>query len=572
MVDSAPDDSDRTSDPGRSEEHRRPYGRALADFLVDLSPAEKVLLRATGDGKEVIVAHRRPEILRPDNRVRAEFIRFLALGGDAQAPVHERGIQLAGAFITGTLDLAGCVVAVPLNLLWCKFELGIFCSGASVEYLNLLGSELEFLKSSGAKAGSIKLNSRCVIRAGCDLRRATIEGELDCSGSKFEASGQAAALNCTGIRISGNVSLNRLKATGGILFNRARLGGELNCNGAALEHPGKAALSCTGARIDGTLYLSKGFRAAGEVNLRSSTIAGSLNCQSGLFDNPTGDALSLDGTVIERFFYFSNVTVLGCVTLVGARVGALCDDSGSWANATLRLNGFRYDRIEQGPTDAATRIAWLRKQPDSSQPGDFWPLPWEHLARILREMGHSEDARLVAMEKQRQMRKLGIIGNRKAAPRSGRIGRAIERGRIAAINAFTRTLHRLYGALAGYGYRPLRTVGWMMVMWAVAATVFTWGHGQGVFVSTKEAGPAKAGQHSPAKPSSFSPTMYALDVLLPLVDLKQEDGWAPAVERTDRTPIWVAWSIRGLMWAEIIFGWIASLLLVSAVGRLVQKD
>jgi hypothetical protein len=34
-----------------------------------------------------------------ENRVRADFLRFLMLGGDKDAPIHEKGVQLQGAWM-----------------------------------------------------------------------------------------------------------------------------------------------------------------------------------------------------------------------------------------------------------------------------------------------------------------------------------------------------------------------------------------------------------------------------------------------------------------------------------------
>ena len=560
----------------------KPKWRTLADFG-DLHPAEQFLLSAVREGVDAIVAKRRPAGKRPDNEVRAEFIRFLALGGDERAPVHERGIHLGGAFITGPLDLSGCIVTMPINLLWCRFKLGVFCSGASLGYLNLVGSALAYLTARGTTASSIKLNSRFAVSHGCDLRGATIDGELDCSGGKFETdSPEDAALDCTGIRVSGNVLLTRSSATGKVLFRRARIGGELNCNSGTLENPGKLALSCAGARIDGTLYLGEVFGAKGEVDLRSCTIAGSLTCQRGLFHNPGGNALSLDGAIIERFLYFRRATVDGCVSLVGTRAGALCDDVRSWEGATLRLNGFRYDRIEGGPTDAATRIAWLKKQPVPRQPDDFWPQPWEHLAKILREMGHVEDSKLVSIQKQVVRRDLGVVGQRRTDHPSWALN-----GYNRALNLVSRTVHRLFGVFAGYGHRPMRTVAWMIGVWLACSIVYGVAAERGLLAPTAHSvytGKAKADcgfdkrepwtrcKAMPPEYTGFSPAIYSLDVILPLLDLKQETEWRPIVRKTGGGELEAGLWLRRLMWVEIVFGWVTSLLLVSVLGRIIEKD
>jgi hypothetical protein len=71
------------------------------------------------------------------------------------------------------------------------------------------------------------------------------------------------------------------------------------------------------------------------------------------------------------------------------------------------------------------------------------------LIRVLRDMGHTHDASAVAIAKQKQLRAAGKI-----------------KGRVRS------AMHWLYGALSGFGYRPLRTVGWMAGLWLVCSLAF----------------------------------------------------------------------------------------------------
>src|SRR3546814_2225401 len=60
--------------------------------------------------------------LTKTNRVRAAFVRFLALGGDEQAPVHENGVELQGAWLVGSLNLATTKTPYALYLNYCRIE------------------------------------------------------------------------------------------------------------------------------------------------------------------------------------------------------------------------------------------------------------------------------------------------------------------------------------------------------------------------------------------------------------------------------------------------------------------
>lgn len=77
----------------------RALGRSLGDFA-PLSSAETVLLDAARRGVDAVIATDRPSAETDANRVRADFVRFLALGGVADAPVHEHGVQLIGGWLT----------------------------------------------------------------------------------------------------------------------------------------------------------------------------------------------------------------------------------------------------------------------------------------------------------------------------------------------------------------------------------------------------------------------------------------------------------------------------------------
>ncbi len=93
-----------------------PKGRWLGDFS-PLKPAERKLIAAcaAGGGCEFNDG-KRPDEAKPAYTIRAALIRFLALGGDTEHPVHEHGVRLAGAWISGPLDLDGATVRFDLQL------------------------------------------------------------------------------------------------------------------------------------------------------------------------------------------------------------------------------------------------------------------------------------------------------------------------------------------------------------------------------------------------------------------------------------------------------------------------
>jgi hypothetical protein len=304
----------------------------------------------------------------------------------------------------------------------------------------------------------------------------------------------------------------------------------------------------------------------------AAQIGSDLYCDGGSFRNRlpdgTGVALAVNGAKISGGFFVRHGLFEGMLDLTEMRAESLVDDATCWPAGELILDGFHYGRIGAGPTDAASRIDWLKRQLPTHLGSDFRPQPWEHAIKVLREMGHSEAAKRVAMEKQRVWRR--------ASSRRWRMPKW--------------WIHKLYGAFAGYGYRPWWTVCWMLAICLACALFYYDGRDAGLFgpsdsqIQTqaelqKVCGPVASGRipwTSPQCPlpreyPSFQPFFYSLDVILPLVDLHQEPNWGPIRTDTGGKPI-RGWWLRWLIWFEILFGWAGSALLAAVAGNLVKKD
>src|SRR3546814_13640921 len=82
---------------------KRVFGRSLSDFG-PLWPAEDALLECSRIGAPPVISETRPEAETKTNRVRAAFVRFLALGGDEQAPGRENCVELQGDWVVGRVE------------------------------------------------------------------------------------------------------------------------------------------------------------------------------------------------------------------------------------------------------------------------------------------------------------------------------------------------------------------------------------------------------------------------------------------------------------------------------------
>ena len=532
----------------------RAHGRSLADFP-NLSVAEQKLIACARSGEGCELDPKRPEKPTEANTIHAGLIRFLALGGDDDNPVHEAGVQLWGAWINEELDLTAAIATRRLNIKHTRFVEPILAHNTHLPALYLDGCNIPGLRADG-------------------------------------------------FRIIGGVHLrNGFKATGEVCLSGGQIGDNLDCSGGSFENANGDALSADGAKIAGSVFLTDGFTAKGSVRLVGAQIGGYLYCDDGSFENAGGYALNADRATVTGGFFFRRVTnIKGFVDLTAAHVGSFVDDSASWHENTLILDGFAYDRIAGGPTDAATRIAWLNKQHPRFLNEDFRPQPWEQLVKVLREMGHRRDANEVAIAKQHALRAAGKVGTRKPKtdfpdrwwmPAKAWCWFDVRWNDLS--NDFAKGAHYAYGWLAGFGYRPTRIILWAVALWLASAFAFSTAAENGLMAPSNpvlhahEAGgnvdvtacgangdvaPARywvrcAGM--PAEYTTFSPLGYAADMILPLVNLQQDSEWGPVVSNA-KGPLYWGVVTRWLGWFDILFGWLASLMFVAIVSRLVEKD
>ena len=583
----------------------RPVGRSLADFG-ELLPAEKTLLECSRCGEAAVICDERPEHETDDNRVRAAFVRFLALGGDDSAPVHEHGIDLQGAWLSGVLELAGATVDHRLMLSACRIE-WINARHSSLKFLSLHNSHL----MEGLLGDPLYCKGGLYLREGfhatgpVELIGAAIDGDVDCSGSTFENS-QSYALSFDRATISGNLFLrDGFHAIGRVSLIGIKLGGELDCRGGYFENGGDKALLCQHATISRSVFLARGFHATGEVSLFNATVGGNLNCRGGRFDNGRHVALSCSSaTIAGSVFLSESFHATGQVDLIAAKIGrnleciggrfelidgralscslaqvagafvfhsieglrggvdltathvdTFCDEVSNWTGARgrLELDGFTFNRLK-GSGQANARIDWLCLQPPSDLGNEFRPQPWEQLASALRAMGHPEEARDIAIAKHEKMREAGryVGGSRK--------------------------WDWIYGTLAGYGYRPWLLLNWVLAVWLVCTLAYwaavnpQWFGSRAHLLAPVNAAAAPADAEANVPYREFFAPAYSAEVLLPVINLGSKAEWKPVVSAHDGSPLLWGWALRFLYWFEIAFGWLAGLLLIGAIGTLIKKE
>lgn len=311
-----------TSDESDQNPPANPAGRTLAEFE-KLGPAEERLLHAVKVAEPAEIADKRPKKKTPDNTVRASFIRFLALGGDCSAPVHEHGIDLEGAYITGSLNLEGCQIKGGLRLRRCTLPSTLrFSDSAFCGLLDLSGSRVRRFQGDRLKSeSSVFLRKSFTSTGEISFVGARIGGNFDCSDSVFQNHDDD-ALYADNIVVVGDVFLRgTFKATGSVRLLGANIQGDLDCTGGIFQNQDGDALSFARAEIGGNVFMADKFRATGEVSLIGAKIHGDLNCSGGTFQNQDQNAITANrvevGGSVEMGYKFK---ATGRVVLHGAHI------------------------------------------------------------------------------------------------------------------------------------------------------------------------------------------------------------------------------------------------------------
>ncbi|NSX54242.1 hypothetical protein [Parasulfitobacter algicola] len=510
---------------------------------------ERLVAECSGPSRITIGDGERPIEASQDRAIRADVIRAILLNEDPSFRLHDKGLRLRGAWITGALDLQGCDLEHDITLTQCHLDSDISLVNTRLRGLHISGCLLKGMAADNASfAGSLYLRSETRIEGEISLAGARINGDLQICAAHIEAPGQDAVF-APSLRVDGSVFLGNYPYSDGI---------------TSLVAVG--TLFFSSARVAHDFFVSNT-----SVSLKESVIGEGVF--SATEEHGRDMALSLARAQVGGILFFQdNQISRGIVNLAGASVDKLKDEpEGPGAGYPLRLDGFRYnDFSRHTKTGVDTRLAWLERRP-ADMP--FTAQPYEQLAHVMQQLGHRNDARLVLMHKERLLR------------RENRLLLRQENGRGIrwALMGLTDTLLRL---TVGYGYRPGRAVlfAFVLIMGLGLFYQKTWDAGDmtpnaapilvskdwitatqlhsdnpGAFWSQ----PGQAGQDW----ETFNAFAYSADLVIPLISLGQENAWAPSTSRSPwgRAGWWMRWFAKTL-------GWIITALAAAALTGLIRQD
>lgn len=343
------------------------------------------------------------------------------------------------------------------------------------------------------------------------LMGAHIGGQVILDGATLTSSG-GFALAAEGLRAGQSMMCGpSFRANGEVRLAGAHISGHLTFDGATLANPGGQALTAQMLAVDQGMSCGEGFSADGEIVLTDVRISGRLDFVGATLSNPGSIALYMGHAQVSTMCLLPARSPVGSVILANAQVGSFADDPASWPT-TLGLRGFVYDRLENTAVSVAQRLDWLRRNE-----GGYTPQIYDQLAAAYRYSGDRSASRKVEVAKQRRCR--------------------------SALNP----LNWLWFLTVGYGYRTWWAGIWLAALIAIGTIIF--GHaypGHMIAVRT----------HPPA----FHAVGYALDTLLPIVDLGEKSAWQPEGAA-------LYWA-----WAMTLAGWTLTTAVVAGLTGVLKHD
>lgn len=538
-----------------------------------------------------------------DRTIRAQVIAALLTGDSPVQAGLARELRLAGARISGPLILALAVVDRVASFEQCLFEAGVDMSEATMRSVRFRGCILPHLE-----ARRITLHGELAVE-GCQLDWLSLYAahvtEVEVSGTTLDNPGRTAfngdlltveaAMYCHDMRVAGLVRLpgariagylrfdgchlanpggpvlqadglavdnglsarkgytdehNPFTAIGEVSLDGSRVKGGLMMDYARLSNPGAIALTADQTSVEGGVFL-RGAAAEGQIRLRSARITGPFSLAGSTLANHSGfalnaerltvdggvfchDGFTCDGEIRLRGVQVSGQFDLGAVPvytasdrlgagdlqpsrisgpvdLRHARIGTLRDDPSAWPSQ-LRFDGLTYDDLSPH-LPVSQRLQWLAHAADG-----FQPQPYEQLAAWYRDIGHDGDARRVLLISQRKRR--------------------------AGLRTAARFWNTMLDGLVGYGYRPWLAGLWLLGLLSAGTAYFSANHPQ----------PATLHQNI-----SFNAFGYTLDLILPVVNLGQQNSWNPQGPG------------QAVADALIIGGWVLATALIAGITRVLVR-
>ncbi|MFI7407994.1 membrane-associated oxidoreductase [Streptomyces sp. NPDC049627] len=477
----------------------------------DLTPAELRVWQAFAKGAEVDFREGAEPEGAPGRTLRAGVLRALLLDGPRE-PGEIAALKVRGAHITGLLDLRYATVDSVLHLTHCRFEKTPDFVGAQLRYVSLRDSELPGLSMTRSRIdGSLRL-TRCRFEGAVRVDGAQIAGALFIDQAHITV-GDAVqpALQLNQVSVDDDVCAHHLRVQGRIRLDGATVAGSLDLEDATVRNPGGNVVDAEALDLGANL-LARRLTAHGRVDLRGARIPGRLDLLYSRLSNPGGTAMRASSCVIGEVWLRKGPPVEGMLNLRRSQIEHL--------NLEPEMLPDQVRILDLTYTSLTPHVPPERRLPMLSRDDDtFDPHGYEQLTAAYRRTGDDHAARLVQLAKQRRHH--------------------------ATLPWYGRLWGHVQDATVGYGFRPMRALGWLLSLLAVGSVTFA-----------VHAPPPLKADEAP----HFNPVFYTLDLLLPVISFGQETAFAPQDGQ------------QWLSYVLVLTGWILATTVIAGVTRTVNRQ
>lgn len=488
---------------------------------------------------------------------------------------------------------------------------GVILSGSTLlGGIKLLGAHL------GTKSQRIALDlsqstisaglwmSNCKVHGLLEIDEANIIGSINLFGTLFTEPNNGECISGFGLAASGDVNLMRVRTSGGgVRLRGAKIQGSVIAFEARLRNEGRIALDLYLAHVGGDVELSSDFSSIGRVSLDLAVVEGSLACVGGSFRSRPKDPTAIlpiaeaepkprksPGVIARLHFVVGELRevlvnmfvkrpatvddhgevtfsarsatfrgglvlgweVAGSIVFTDASSSSLTDRPLKDWPSGARIAGFTYERFTtQDFFPLGDRLAigdrtrWLQRvAPDD-------PGPWEYAARVLRADGYNHDADQLLINQQRWAR--------------GRHGWVRKQWDM------------LLDGTVEYGYRPWRAL--RLLLYLIVFVTLWVTLNENLMRTSDESGmvyspsgPIAGQSQTLVRPESlggscgggqvrcFEPIVYAVDTVVPIIDLNQRTTWYVAETPEGRL-------LGGILYFCTVAGWFLSTVLVFSLAK-----
>lgn len=460
------------------------------------------------------------------------------------------------------------------------------------------------INASGAKVlGTIYLSHGFKAEGAVLLQSVEVGGYVDARRGtivNLSAEGSGSSLDLDFAAIASAALLrDEFRSEGELSFYGARIQGDVDLSHGVFLNLTNAkfgrAIRGTNAEIGGSLLFSKQLQADGEILFDGARVAKTLwvavdrtsrvkwvliNSNVGELHDGDGsgwgnaqtpvviDGLKYQHLHVSTFSYHSN-PLMAFIQSIGRGLTPIFVML--WRNPLSRLaravgllppEAVAFRPGIEAPWES--RLRWLRAHLEKD--GEYKPGPYIELAKAFRQLGYDEDSRRILRHKRWRMWRF-------AEPW------------VTRIPSF------FFGSLFAFGYSPTRAIVTLFAFLAAGWWATNWANQHGMMALDTMTVASVVSQKQPAMQrlppelvtttlqcgTAIHPALYAIDVFVPLIDLRQESKCEPAFVGPETPP-----QLLGLptddadfwRWAKAAYalvGWIVTSLAILTFSGVMQR-